>query len=110
MPCDGGRSGRRFYRGKQMQFIIRTPPGGDMILIRVCSPAIWGATYRLAKHLAINMPGGGRIIRASCGPGGDEGGTILDHGEPGPADRTRRLQLNPSLRVDMRSLNWVGNS
>jgi tripartite-type tricarboxylate transporter receptor subunit TctC len=57
----------------------------------------------------INMPGGGGIIAANhVGQMAPKDGTVLTMVSQGlPIDQA--LQLNPSLRVDMRSFNWVGN-
>jgi len=99
-----------FYKGKQMQFIIRTPPGGDYD----------SYSRLLARHMgrhipgnpsitAINMPGGGGIIAANyVGQVAPKDGTVLTMVSQGlPVDQA--LQLNPSLRVDMRNFNWIGN-
>lgn len=99
-----------FYRGKQMQFIIRTPTGGDYdsysrLLARHMGRHIPGAP----SITPINMPGGGGIIAANhVGQVAPKDGTILTMVSQGlPIDQA--LQLNPSLRVDMRNFNWVGN-
>ena len=99
-----------FYRGKQMQFIIRTPPGGDYD----------SYSRLLARHMGrhipgnptitpINMPGGGGIIAANhVGQVAPRDGTILTMVSQGlPVDQA--LQLSPGLRVDLRSFNWIGN-
>ena len=99
-----------FYRGKQMQFIIRTPPGGDYD----------SYSRLLARHMGrhipgnptitpVNMPGGGGIIAANhVGQVAPKDGTVLTMVSQGlPIDQA--LQLSPSLRVDLRSFNWIGN-
>ena len=57
----------------------------------------------------INMPGGGGIIAANhVGQMAPKDGTVLTMVSQGlPIDQA--LQLNPSLRVDMRNFNWIGN-
>ena len=99
-----------FYKGKQMQFIIRTPPGGDYdsysrMLARHMGRHIPGAP----SITPINMPGGGGIISANyVGQVAPKDGTVLTMVSQGlPIDQA--LQLNPSLRVDMRTFNWIGN-
>jgi hypothetical protein len=99
-----------FYKGKQMQFIIRTPPGGDYdsysrLLARHMGRHIPGSP----SISPINMPGGGGIIAANhVGQVAPKDGTVLTMVSQGlPIDQA--LQLNPSLRVDMRNFNWVGN-
>ncbi len=99
-----------FYRGKQMQFIIRTTPGGD-----------YDSYSRLiARHMGkyipgkpnitpVNMPGGGGIVAANhVGQVAPKDGTILTMVSQGlPVDQA--LGMNPSLRVDLRQFHWIGN-
>jgi tripartite-type tricarboxylate transporter receptor subunit TctC len=99
-----------FYRGKQMQFIIRTAAGGDYdsysrLLARHMQKHIPGNP----NILAINMPGGGGIVAANyVGNIAPKDGTILTMVSQGlPVDQG--LGLNPSLKVDLRQFNWIGN-
>ena len=99
-----------FYRGKQLQFIIRTPVGGDYdsysrLVARHMGKHIPGKP----NILAVNMPGGGGIIAANhVGLAAPKDGTILTMVSQGlPVDQA--LGLNPSLRTDMRQFNWIGN-
>ena len=99
-----------FYRGKQMQFIIRTAAGGDYdqysrLLARNMSRYIPGNPI----ILPINMPGGGGITAANfVGQSAPKDGTILTMVSQGlPIDQA--LGLNKSLRVDLRQFNWIGN-
>src|SRR5665213_4554461 len=68
-----------FYHGKQMQFIIRTPPGGDYdsysrLLARHMGKHIPGNP----NIVAMNMPGGGGIVAANyVGQIAPKDGTIL---------------------------------
>jgi hypothetical protein len=57
----------------------------------------------------VNMPGGGGIIAANhVGQVAPKDGTVLTMVSQGlPIDQA--LQLSPSLRVDLRSFNWIGN-
>ena len=99
-----------FYRGKQMQFIIRTAAGGDYdsysrLLARHMGKHIPGNP----NIVAINMPGAGGIVAANfVGNLAPKDGTILTMVSQGlPVDQA--LALNPSLKVDLRKLNWIGN-
>ena len=102
-----------FYSGpgKQIQFIIRTTPGGGYDLL----------TRLLARHMGkhipgnpnltpVNMPGGGGIVAAN----------YLDH--VAPHDGTtleivsqglisdRALGLSPQLTADLTKFNWIANA
>jgi len=99
-----------FYRGKQMQFIIRTAVGGDYdqysrLLARNMSRHIPGRP----TILPINMPGGGGITAANfVGQSAPKDGSVLTMVSQGlPIDQA--LGLNKSLRVDLRQFNWIGN-
>jgi len=99
-----------FYRGKQMQFVIRTAVGGDYdqysrLLARNLSRHIPGHPI----ILPINMPGGGGITAANfVGQSAPKDGTVLTMVSQGlPIDQA--LNLNKSLRVDLREFNWIGN-
>ncbi len=99
-----------FYKGKTIRFIIRTPPGGD-----------YDSYSRLfARHMGRNVPGqpqmtpqnmigGGGIVAANfMGNVGPKDGTIISIISQGlPVDQA--LGLNPSLKVDLRQFNWIGN-
>src|SRR4051812_16772113 len=87
-----------FYRGKQMQFIIRTAPGGDYdsysrLLARHMGKHIPGNP----SIVPINMPGGGGIIAANhVGQIALKDGTVLTMVSQGlPIDQA--LGLNASL-------------
>src|SRR5215212_3336561 len=99
-----------FYRGKQIKIYIRAAPGGNYdIYSRV-----------LARHMSrfipgnplivpVNMPGGGGLVAlnyiANAAP---KDGTVLSMvTQSFPMDQALGLQQN--LKVDMRSLNWIGN-
>ncbi len=99
-----------FYRGKQMQFIIRTAPGGDYdsysrLMARHMGKHIPGKPNIVPQ----NMPGGGGIVAANyVAQVAPKDGTVLTMVSQGlPVDQA--LGLNPSLRADMRQFNWVGN-
>ncbi len=99
-----------FYRGKQMQFIIRTAPGGDYdsysrLMARHMGKHIPGKPNIVPQ----NMPGGGGIVAANyVAQVAPKDGTVLTMVSQGlPVDQA--LGLNPSLKADMRQFNWVGN-
>lgn len=99
-----------FYRGKQVSFYIRAAPGGNYdvysrILGRYMSRFIPGNP----GVLPINMPGGGGLVAlnyvANVAP---KDGTVLTMiTQSFPMDQA--LGLDNNLKVDLRTLNWIGN-
>jgi tripartite-type tricarboxylate transporter receptor subunit TctC len=99
-----------FYRGKQIKFYVRAAPGGNYDVY----------TRILGRHMArfipgnpgvtpINMPGGGGIVAlnyvANVAP---RDGTVLTMiTQSFPMDQA--LGLDKTLKVDLRTLNWIGN-
>ena len=99
-----------FYAGKQMRFIIRTPPGGDYDqLSRLLARHIGKHIPGRPNVTPQNMPGGGGIVAANfIGQVAPRDGTFLTMVSQGlPVDQA--LGLNPSLKVDLREFNWLGN-
>ncbi|MFN3891192.1 MAG: Bug family tripartite tricarboxylate transporter substrate binding protein [Beijerinckiaceae bacterium] len=99
-----------FYAGKQMRFIIRTPPGGDYDqLSRLLARHIGKHIPGQPNVTPQNMPGGGGIIAANyVGQIAPRDGTILTMVSQGlPVDQA--LGLNPSLKADLREFYWLGN-
>ena len=99
-----------FYAGKQLQFIIRTGPGGgydqySRLLARFIGAHIPGKP----TVLPVNMPGGGGIVSANyVAKVAPKDGTILTMVSQGlPVDQA--LDLNKSLKADLRTFNWIGN-
>jgi tripartite-type tricarboxylate transporter receptor subunit TctC len=99
-----------FYRGKQLQFVIRTSAGGDYdsysrLLARHMTKHIPGHP----NIVPINMPGGGGIVAANYVANvAPKDGTVLTMVSQGlPVDQA--LSLNPSLKLDLRKFNWLGN-
>jgi tripartite-type tricarboxylate transporter receptor subunit TctC len=99
-----------FYKGKQMEMVIRSKPGGsyDMyarLLARHMSKHIPGNP----NILPINMPGGGGIKAvnyvANIAPKDGTVLTILGVGMP----MFQALSLGDNLRADLRELGWIGN-
>ena len=99
-----------FYRGKQIRIVIRAAPGGNYDLY----------SRLLARHIVRFIPGRPSVIPVNM-PGGS-GLTALNYvSDVHPRDGTvltmvtqtfpleQALALNDKLKVDMRSLNWIGN-
>ena len=99
-----------FYRGKQIRIVIRATPGGNYDLY----------SRLLARHIVRFIPGHPIAIPVNM-PGGS-GLTALNYvADVHPRDGTvltmvtqtfpleQALGLNDKLKVDMRSLNWIGN-
>jgi tripartite-type tricarboxylate transporter receptor subunit TctC len=99
-----------FYKGKQMQFIIRSNVGGgydqySRLLGRHIVKHIPGNP----TMLSINMPGGGGIQAANfIAMAAPKDGTHLTMVSQGlPMDQA--LGLNKGLQADMKTFNWIGN-
>src|SRR6266852_4441720 len=99
-----------FYRGKQIKIYIRAAPGGNYdtysrLLGRPSARFIPGNP----SVLPINMPGGGGLVAlnyvANVAP---RDGTVLTMiTQSFPMDQALGVQKN--LKVDLRTLNWIGN-
>jgi tripartite-type tricarboxylate transporter receptor subunit TctC len=100
-----------FYRGKTIQFVIRSAAGGGgydsyaRLLGRFIGSHIPGEP----RVLPVNMPGGGGIVAANhVAKVAPKDGTILTIVSQGlVADQA--LGLNKSLQADLRTFNWIGN-
>jgi tripartite-type tricarboxylate transporter receptor subunit TctC len=99
-----------FYAGKQIQFIVRTTPGGDYdqlsrLLARYMGKYIPGHPGFVVN----NMPGGGGIVAANylalIAP---HDGTVIEIVSQGLA-ADQALQLSAPLKADLRSFNWIAN-
>ena len=99
-----------FYRGKQIKIYIRAAPGGNYDVY----------SGLLGRHIArflpgnpsvlpINMPGGGGLVAlnyvARVAP--RDGTVITMITQSFPMDQA--LGLDTNLKVDLRTLNWIGN-
>jgi len=99
-----------FYRGKQIRIYIRAAPGGNYdVYSRVLG-------RHLSRHIPgnptivpVNMPGGGGLVAlnyvANAAP---RDGTVLTMiTQSFPMDQA--LGLDKNLKVDLRTLNFIGN-
>jgi tripartite-type tricarboxylate transporter receptor subunit TctC len=99
-----------FYRGKQIQFYIRAAPGGNYDLYsRLLGQYM---TRYLPGHpniLPVNMPGGGGLVAlnyvANVAPKDGTALTIMTQTFP----MEQALSLDSLLKVDLRTLNWIGD-
>jgi tripartite-type tricarboxylate transporter receptor subunit TctC len=99
-----------FYAGKQIQFIIRTGPGGGYDeYSRLLASHIGQHIPGDPTVLPVNMPGGGGIVAANyVAKVAPRDGTILTMVSQGlPVDQA--LRLHESLQADLRQFNWIGN-
>lgn len=99
-----------FYKGKQLQFIIRSGVGGGYDqYARMLGRHIGRHIPGSPTTIPVNMPGGGGIVAANfVGVRAPKDGSILTIVSQGlPTDQA--LGLNKSLQVDLRQFNWIGN-
>ena len=99
-----------FYRGKQIKIYVRAAPGGNYdIYSRLLGRFIGRHLPGNPSVLPINMPGGGGLVAlnyvANVAP---RDGTVLTMiTQSFPMDQA--LGLDKNLKVDLRTLNWIGN-
>src|ERR1700720_1619465 len=99
-----------FYRGKQIKIYIRAAPGGNYdIYSRLIGRHIVRFLPGNPTVLPVNMPGGGGLVAlnyvANVAP---RDGTVLTMiTQSFPMDQA--LGLDKNLKLDLRSLNWIGN-
>ncbi len=99
-----------FYRGKQIKFYIRAAPGGNYdVYSRILGRHMTRFIPGNPTVMPINMPGGGGIVAlnyvANVAP---KDGTVLTMiTQSFPMDQA--LGLDKNLKVDLRTLNWIGN-
>jgi len=99
-----------FYRGKQIKIYIRAAPGGNYdIYSRLLGRHVARFIPGNPSVLPINMPGGGGLVAlnyvANVAP--RDGTVITMITQSFPMDQA--LGLDKNLKVDLRSLNWIGN-
>jgi tripartite-type tricarboxylate transporter receptor subunit TctC len=99
-----------FYAGKQIRIYIRAAPGGNYdVYSRLLGRYIVRHLPGNPGMLPYNMPGGGGLVAlnyvANVAP---RDGTVLTMiTQSFPMDRA--LGLDKNLKVDLRTLNWIGN-
>ena len=99
-----------FYQGKQIRFVIRTPPGGDYdeytrLFARFMGKHIPGNP----ALIPVNMPGGGGITAANyMAQIAPRDGTVIGIVSQGLA-ADQALGLSPGLKADLREFNWIAN-
>jgi tripartite-type tricarboxylate transporter receptor subunit TctC len=99
-----------FYAGKQLQFVVRTTPGGDYdLLTRVLARFMGRYIPGHPSIIVNNMPGGGGIVAANyLAHIAPQDGTVLEIVSQGlVADQA--LHLSAPLTADLRKFNWLGN-
>ncbi len=99
-----------FYKGKQMNMIIRSGVGGGYDLYaRVLARHIGKHIPGNPQVIPINMPGGGGIKAANyVAKVAPKDGTILTIQSQGlPVDQA--LDISQGLEADLRTFNWIGN-
>src|ERR1700692_805853 len=99
-----------FYRGKQIRIYIRAAPGGNYdIYSRLLGRHLARFIPGNPSVLPINMPGGGGLVElnyvANVAP--RDGTVVTMITQSFPMDQA--LGLDKNLKVDLRSLNWIGN-
>ncbi len=99
-----------FYRGKSLMFYIRAAPGGNYdVYSRALAPYLTRHLPGNPAIVPINMPGGGGLVAlnyvANVAP--KDGTAITMMTQSFPMDQA--LGLDKSLKVDLRTLNWIGN-
>ncbi len=99
-----------FYKGKQIRFVIRTPPGGD-----------YDAYTRLfARHMGKHIPGNPNLVPSNMTGGGGiiaanymakvapRDGTVIGIvGQGLPLDQA--LGISKQLQADFKQFHWIGN-
>jgi tripartite-type tricarboxylate transporter receptor subunit TctC len=99
-----------FYQGKQIRFVVRTPPGGDYdqytrLLARFMGRHIPGNP----ALIPVNMPGGGGITAANyMGQIAPRDGTVIGIVSQGLA-ADQALGISQGLKTDLREFNWIAN-
>jgi tripartite-type tricarboxylate transporter receptor subunit TctC len=99
-----------FYKGKQLQMVVRTTVGGGYdSLSRLIGRHIGRHVPGQPTVVVQNMPGGGGLQAANyMGARAPQDGTVVSIiGQGVPVDQA--LGLNKSLTADMRTLVWIAN-
>ena len=99
-----------FYKGKQIRFVIRTPPGGDYdAYTRLFSRHMGKFIPGNPTLVPTNMTGGGGIIAANyMAQVAPRDGTVIGIvGQGLPLDQA--LGLSKQLQADFKTFNWIAN-
>jgi len=99
-----------FYRGKQIKMIVRAAPGGNYdIYSRVLGRHMTRFIPGNPMIVPFNMPGGGGLVALNhVAYAAPKDGTVLSMvTQTFPMDQALGLEKN--LKVDMRTLNWIGS-
>src|SRR6266852_7526911 len=99
-----------FYRGKQIKIYIRAAPGGNYdVYSRLIGRHIGRFLPGNPTVLPINMPGGGGLLALNyvANVARHDGTVLTMITQSFPMDQA--LGLNRTLKVDLRTLNWIGN-
>ncbi len=99
-----------FYKGKQVQVVVRTTVGGGYdTLSRLIARHIGRHIPGQPATVVINMPGAGGLQAANyMGSRAQQDGTVISIiGQGIPIDQA--LGLNKSLQTDLRKLEWIAN-
>ena len=99
-----------FYHGKQIKIYIRAAPGGNYdVYSRLIGRYMVRYLPGNPSVLPVNMPGGGGLVAlnyvARVAP--RDGTVITMITQSFPMDQA--LGLDKNLKVDLRTLNWIGN-
>lgn len=99
-----------FYRGKDIQFIIRTGPGGGYDLYsRLLGRHIGKHIPGNPGFVALNMPGGGGITAANhVALVAPKNGTVLTIVSQGLV-MDQALGVSSSLKADLQTFHWLGS-
>ena len=99
-----------FYTGKQIQFIVRTTPGGDYDLLSRLLGRFMGKYIPGHPSIIVsNMPGGGGIVAANyLAEIAPHDGTVIEIVSQGLAV-DQALHISAPLKADLRKFNWIAN-
>ncbi len=99
-----------FYEGKQIRFIIRAAPGGNYDLyMRLLARHIVRFIPGKPAAVPVNMPGGGGLtaLNYTVNVAPHDGTVLTMVTQTTPMDQA--LGLDKNLKIDMRTLRWIGN-
>ena len=99
-----------FYKGKNIQFVIRTAPGGDYDqYTRLFARFLGRHLPGNPTFVPTNMPGGGGIVAANyMARVAPKDGTVIGIVSQGIA-LDQALGVSKQLQADLTTFNWIGN-